>query len=236
MRHCVYYHRRRTEFLRLAGSVTFVNFLHWPVEIWADVFSRVQSRACLLERLVLSSSNVSTMAKEMRRNSLEELRLTCHKFKMICDKHPAVTRRFIFLQKLDQPAANLFVHKLLTWLEAGRDFTSVTCFSTQPCLGLLVPQLLAAPTQLRHISMSAVNAANISCLSAYTNLTSCQLHAPEDQTLHVISLQPLMALKSVESLLLSGAEFFAKLTAQVQLCCEICLWFQVPACGCLELA
>ena len=136
--------------------MTFVDFLDWPVEIWAEVFSLLQP----YWNPVIYSGLPPDLLEELTRNRVLELRLTCHKFKQICDAHSVVPRRFWFCQK----DANLFIKKLLSWLKAGRGITSLTCCSVEPCLGMLVPQLLAAPTQLQHISMGAVNAANISCL------------------------------------------------------------------------
>ena len=177
------------------GMTAVIDFLGWPVDIWAEIFSRLEPRSYPPKYLALSSRS-----KVIYRNSLNDLRLTCHKFKQICDQHPATPRRLIFCQH----DPSLFINKLLVWLKASRDITSLVCFSSEPCLGMLLPQLMAAPTQLRHISMSAVNAANISSLSAYTNLVSCQLNMPTDQE---VQLQSLMPLKNLESLVLRGGKF-----------------------------
>lgn len=111
--------------------MTFVDFLDWPVDIWADVFSLLQP----FWYPIIYWGLPSDLLEEHTRNRVLELRLTCHKFKQICDTHPVVPRRFWFCQT----DANLFIKKLLIWSKSGRGITSLMCRSIEPCLGTLVP-------------------------------------------------------------------------------------------------
>lgn len=67
-----------------------------------------------------------------------------------------------------------------------------------------MPQLLVSPAELKHISISAVTAATVSCLCAYTGLVSCQLYKPSEASL---DLQPLLALPNLQDFTLQGAKF-----------------------------
>lgn len=69
---------------------------------------------------------------------------------------------------------------------------------------MLLPQLLVSPADLEYISISSVNGATISCLSAYNGLVTCELYKPSEWSLN---LQPLAALDNLEDLTLHGAYF-----------------------------
>lgn len=93
---------------------------------------------------------------------------------------------------------------LLAYLAAGREVEYVTCLSDKPCLGMLLPQLLTNPTQLKWVSTSAASTATVPCLSAFTNLVTCQLCKPAHAEL---DLEPLAALTRLQVLMLDGAYF-----------------------------
>lgn len=104
----------------------------------------------------------------------------------------------------DEDDSILFLNKLLTHGKADRKLQALTCFSETTCTGTLLPQLLVSPTELTHISISAVSTATLSCLCAFSGLVSCQLYQPSED---LVNLQSLAALPKLENLTLEGGCF-----------------------------
>ena len=184
---------------RFTGMPAGVALLDWPAEVWAEVFYALQP-CWPPTHYQFTPASLAASEPVLQYKSYLNLRLVCRKFDQIFSTHPGLMAHMTFC-KAD---ASLFLSKLLAYCKAGRQLHSLTCFSDTACMGMLLPQFFTEPTKLYGISINAANAATISCLSAFTGLTTIQLHKPAET---LLDLQPLAALSSLQILNLQGADF-----------------------------
>ena len=183
-----------------ADTLSALDFSDWPADIWSRILT------------MLEPSGVSTwpssyyLAKLQASQQITDhqeycsLRLVCRKLNEIVCGNTQLMMRLVHCQD----DSSMFLNKLLTYGKADRRLQALTCFSETICTGMLLPQLLVSPTELTHISISAVSTATLSCLYAFPGLVSCQLYQPSED---LVNLQSLAALPKLENLTLQGGCF-----------------------------
>lgn len=163
-----------------------MHLVNWPVDVWGKVFSllHVEYTSIFMSRWFSTSFSPASSWEFQRHKQYHNLRLVCRKFNQVFLAHSGLTTTFAFCQ----PKASLFMAGLLTWLRKKYQICDLTCHSDSPCLGMLLPQLLVSPLQLRRICFKAASAASVPCISPFTNLQLCQLYAPADGSLDLQTL------------------------------------------------